>query len=87
MPSLGLREHRLPGRRERHELLAAALEQLDAELLFELANLLAHAGLRGVQARGGGRDVQIPAHDLDQVSQLLEFHAREYRRRATLTRP
>ena len=82
---LGLRQHGPTGRRKRHELLAAALEQIDAELLFEQANLLADAGLGREQARGGGRDVEVPARYLYQVTQLLKLHSGEYRRRqATL---
>jgi hypothetical protein len=58
------------------ELLAAPLEQLHAQFLFEQANLFADARLRGEQARGGGRHAQVAPHDLGQVTQLLQLHGR-----------
>ncbi len=44
-------DHRLAGRRHRRDALADAHEDPDAELVFQLPHLLAHAGLRREQAR------------------------------------
>jgi hypothetical protein len=53
---------------------ALALEQPETELVLELLELFAHAGLRGVQRAGGLRDVEIVFGDRDEISQLDEFH-------------
>ena len=46
------RQHRLPGRRQAGQPLARAVEELDAELVLELADLAADTGLRRVQRIG-----------------------------------
>jgi hypothetical protein len=53
---------------------AAALENGDAQLLFEQANLLGDARLRSGQRVGGGGNVEVLPFDFDQIAELLEFH-------------
>ncbi len=57
-----------------HQRAALAFEQLEAELVLELLELLAHAGLRRVQHARGLGDVEVVFRDRDQVAQLDEFH-------------
>ena len=57
-----------------HQRAALAFEQLEAQLVLELLELLAHAGLRGVQHARGLGDVEIVLGDCDEVAQLYEFH-------------
>ena len=49
------------------------VEQPDAELLLELADLLADRGLRHVQALRRAAEVQL-LRDRDEVPQVTEFH-------------
>jgi hypothetical protein len=70
----GALEDRLADRGHAREVLAAALEDLDAELVLEQAHLLADAGLRREQALRGRRDIEVVAGDLPDVAQLLQFH-------------
>ncbi|MDR6354763.1 hypothetical protein Q3H58_001434 [Pseudomonas psychrotolerans] len=65
----------LTGRRHPGQVLAAASEHLDAQFVLEQADLLADAGLRGIETLGGGGNVQIVVGDFPDVSQLLQFHA------------
>jgi hypothetical protein len=53
--------------------MTAPIEQSDANLHLELANLLAERGLRGVQSAGGAREVQLFGHRRE-VTQMPEFH-------------
>ena len=57
-----------------HDALAVAHEDLDTQFLLQLPDLLADAGLRGVQRAGGTRDIQSLTHDLVEVTQLLQIH-------------
>ena len=57
-----------------HQRAALAFEQLEAELVLEQFELLAHAGLRRVQHARRLGDVEIVFRDRDQVAQLNEFH-------------
>ena len=57
-----------------HQRAALAFEQLEAELVLELLQLLADAGLRRVQHARGLRDVEIVFGDGHEVAQLDEFH-------------
>ena len=58
---------------QRH-VMTAAIEQGDANRHLELANLLAERGLRGVQAAGGAREVQLLGHR-HEVPQMPQFHS------------
>jgi hypothetical protein len=55
-------------------VLAAAGEDLHAELVLEQADLLADARLRGEQALSGGRYVEVVVGDFPDVAELLELH-------------
>ena len=68
-----LLEQRDAGGGERDAALGA-VEQLDSELLLELAYLLAHRGLGHVEALGGAAEVQFLGHG-DEVPQMTEFHS------------
>jgi hypothetical protein len=68
------RQHRLAGRRQPGQALAGTLEQRDAELVLQLADLPADARLRGVQRLGHGSEVEALAHGLAHGAQLLEVH-------------
>jgi hypothetical protein len=50
-----------------------AVEQLDAELLFEIADLLADRPLRDVQAFGSRAEAQLLG-DGDEVPEVPKFH-------------
>src|SRR5690606_34718575 len=64
----------LAGRRNAGQMLAAAGEYLDAQLVFEQPNLLADARLGGEQALRRGRDVEVMMLHLPNVTQLLQLH-------------
>ena len=64
----------LPGRRDAREVAAVAHEDLESELVFEQLDLLADAGLRGVQLLGGGGDVEAVLGDGGEIAQLVQFH-------------
>jgi hypothetical protein len=53
-----------------------AFEDLEAELVLELLELLADARLRGVQDARGLRDVQVVLGYSHEVAQLRELHGR-----------
>jgi hypothetical protein len=53
---------------------ALAFEQLQTQLVLELLELLAHAGLRGMQRACGLGDVEIVFCDRHEIAQLDEFH-------------
>ncbi len=59
---------------DRDDALAVAHEDLNTQFLFQQFDLLADAGLRGVQRAGGIRDIQSLAHDLVEETQLLQVH-------------
>jgi hypothetical protein len=52
------------------QLLARALEDLHPQLVLQLPDLLTDAWLRGVQALGGGRDIEAMPGDGGDVTQL-----------------
>ena len=68
----GLRTLRnLPPERSQYHLAAAALDELHAKPLFELAQLAAERGLADVAHLGGTPEVQ-GFGDCDQVAKLLK---------------
>ena len=73
-----LAQEHAPGVRQRH-VMAAPIEQRDANLRFELPDLLAQRGLRGVETRGGAREVQLVGHR-HEVPQMTQFHHAKARR-------
>ena len=70
----GAFQHVAAGVGHRVEALALAHEQLEAQLVLKLAQLLAQAGLGGVDALGGQRDVEAGVGDGNQVAQLGQGH-------------
>ena len=72
--ALGDRQHGPPRLGDRHQALAVAGEDLDAELGLELADLLGHPGLRGKQRIGRFRDIEAATGDFMHVTQLLQVH-------------
>ena len=56
-----------------YDAALGAVEELDAELLLELADLLAYCRLRDVQALRRAAEVQLLG-DGDEVPQVTEFH-------------
>ena len=62
------------------QALAGAHEDVDAELVLELADLPAHAGLRGVQRLRHLGQVEVAALGLADGSELLEVHRRQSHR-------
>ena len=72
--ALGDRQHGLARLGDRHQALAVAGEDLDAELGLELADLLGHPRLRGEQRLGRLGDIQPATGDLMHVTQLLQVH-------------
>jgi len=67
-------QHGLARRREAREALAGAHEDLDAQLFLQLADLAAHARLRGVEDVRHLGQVEAAAHRLAHGPQLLEVH-------------
>ena len=57
---------------------ALAHEDIHAEFLFQQADLLRHARLRGMQGCCGLGDVEAAAGDLEDIAQLLEVHKAAY---------
>ena len=62
------------GRGDLAQVFALAPEDLHIELLLQHADLLADAGLRGIEPLGRGRDIQPVPRDLPDISQLLNLH-------------
>ena len=60
------------GARQR-DVMTAPIEQRDADLYLELADLLAERGLRRVQAGRGAREIQFLGH-CHEVPQMPQFH-------------
>ena len=54
-----------------------ALQQLDSDLTFKPANLLAERRLRGAEPRRGAREVQL-FRDRHEVAQVTQFHGGEH---------
>ena len=67
-------DHDLAGGRERREPLALAHENRHTELVLELTDLLADAGLRRKQRFGGVGHVEAVIDDGAQIFELLEVH-------------
>ena len=65
----------LAGRGHMGQVFAAAGENLHAQFILQQADLLADAGLRGVQALGGRRHIEIVVRHFPDVAQLLKLHA------------
>ena len=63
-----------PGLGQRGQPLAGPHEQLEAQFLFQFANLAAHAGLRRVQRPRHFREIEAAARGLADGTQLLEIH-------------
>ena len=72
--ALGNAQHLLARLGHRHHALAVANKHLNAQFVFQQADLLADARLGGVQGFGGFRDVQALLGDFDQITELLQFH-------------
>ncbi len=71
---VGNLDHVPPCRGDLGQMLAASLENLDPQLIFQHAHLLADPWLRGVEARCRCRHVQSVIGNLNDITQLLEFH-------------
>ena len=56
------------------QVFAAALEDLDPQLILQHPHLFADPGLGGKEALGGGRQIQPVVRHLDDIAQLLQFH-------------
>ena len=69
---LRLAQEDAAGVRQRH-VMTAPIEERDANLRFELPDLLAERRLRGVQPGGGAREVQLVGHR-HEVPQMPQFH-------------
>ncbi len=76
------RQHGRTRRRQPGQTLAGAHEDVDAELVFQLADLSADAGLRGVQHVGHVGQVESAADRFADGSQLLKIHESSPRRGA-----
>ena len=61
---------------ERNRSAALAYQQVHAELLLELSQLLANGGLSGVQVGRGARYVESRIHHGAQALQLTQLHLR-----------
>ncbi len=61
-------DHPLTGRRDARQGASLAQKDRKSQFVLELLELLADAGLRGVQALGGGGDVQIVFDDRRQIA-------------------
>ena len=66
----------LSGFSERHRSAALAQQQVDAELLLKLPQLLANGGLSGMQVSRGARYVESRIHHGTQALQLTQLHLR-----------
>jgi len=74
--ALGDFEYRPARLCDRRQAFAAALENGHPEFVFEQLDLLGDPRLRGVERRGGLRDIESAARHFDEIAQLLEFHRR-----------
>ena len=57
-------------------MLAAAVEDLYAQLVLQSPDLLADPRLGGKKALRCGRDIKVVAGDLPDIAQLLQLHGR-----------
>ncbi len=64
----------LSSRGDTRQMLAAASKYLDAQFVFEQANLLADPRLRGIQALRCRGDVEVMVRYFPDVAQLLKLH-------------
>ena len=69
-----MRASSLPGSVKPEQPLAAAHEDLDPQLVLEILDVFADAGLRGVERAGYLGQVEIAPHGLANDAQLLEVH-------------
>ena len=67
-------QHRAARLGQLGDALAEAHENLHPELVFQFADLLGDAGLRGMQGGGGGCQVEPLANGFAHIAQLLEVH-------------
>ena len=56
------------------QAFAVSGEDLYAQLILEGPDLLRYSGLRGVQGLGRLGDIESPARDLGETTELLELH-------------
>ena len=77
----GLQEQALDDRQQRgarwcqaRQAFASAHEDLDTQLIFQLTDLAAYAGLRGVQRLGHFGQIETTARGFANRTQLLEIH-------------
>src|SRR5690606_37040937 len=71
-------ENMLAGLGHAHQALAVALENLHAQLVFQLADLAADAGLRSKQHIGDLGQVIATARRLPDGTQLLKIHGKTF---------
>ena len=57
---------------QRH-VMPAPFEKRDADLCFQLADLLTERRLRGMEPRGGAREVELVGHR-HEVPEMTQFH-------------
>ena len=69
-----MRQHLCAGRGQPGQAFAGAHEELDAELVLELADLTADAGLRRMQRLRHIREVEVAADGFSDGAELLEIH-------------
>src|SRR6185312_2860820 len=81
----GLLEHRGSGIGQ-GDLARGPVQQVDAELLLELANLLADRGLGDVEALGGTAEMQLLG-DGDEIPQVPKLHGVSFLRSFSATVP
>jgi hypothetical protein len=67
-------QHRAARRRQACEALAGAHEELDAQFVFEFADLAAHAGLRRGEFVGNFGEIEAAPHRLAHGAKRLEVH-------------
>ena len=70
----GVRQHLATGFGHPGQSFTDALENNDAQIVFQLFDLLRHAGLRGKQRLSGFGHIESTLRDLDQVTELLQRH-------------
>ncbi|MNT58745.1 hypothetical protein D3C72_1962040 [compost metagenome] len=64
----------LAGRGDTGQVLAATGKNLDAQFVFQQADLFADARLRGVKALGCSGNVEVVVRHFPDVAQLLKLH-------------
>src|SRR5258708_32896088 len=68
-------DHLLPGGRDAGEIASLADEDLEAELVLEQLDLLAHPRLRGMELVRGGGDVAPSLSHGREIAQLAQLHS------------